>query len=199
MKSTSLTSREKLVAYFGYILKSIQFVVSTTSFTKEECHLLDKIISPVLLHAIRVHKKASRVPVYIPKSIGGYGFMDIYHVQGIEKLKFFVMHYRLHDTTGQLLKISLRQTQMEIGTSGSFHLLPFDGYKHYSTDTWIAQLWSYMCACKTRFVEVDTWVYQRPRQHDFHLMDIIASTDLPTRYKIIFNQVRLFLKNNYSK
>ena len=194
VRSSSLTSREKLVAYFGYILKSIQFVVSTTSLNAEECNELDKIISPVLLHAVQVHKNASRTPLYAPKSFGGYGFIPVYHVQGLEKSKFLLIHYRLHDTTGQLIKISMRYTQMEIGTSTPFYLLQHENYRMYATDTWTTQLWEYLCACKTRFVETKPWNYVQPRENDFFLMDIISQTDMSERNKVIFNQIRLYLK-----
>lgn len=44
VKSSPLSSRERLEAYFDHVLKSIQFVVSTTSFNQNECQELDKII-----------------------------------------------------------------------------------------------------------------------------------------------------------
>ena len=194
VKSSSLSSRERLVAYFGYILRSIQFVVSTTSFNKIECKELDKIISPVLLHAVRVHRNASRVPLYTPKSMGGYGFVNIFHVQGIEKLKFFFMHYRLNDTTGQLIKISIRYSQLEMGTSTPFYLLDHKQHQFLVTETWTTQIWDYMCACKYRFVEVDPWKYVKPRENDFFLMDVITKSSLPQRYKMMFNQIRMYMK-----
>ena len=80
VKASSLSPREKLVAYHGYILRGF-----ITNFTKAQCDKLQKIISPILYNAFRVQRHASRTPLYTPKSLGGYGIVLIYHLQGNEK------------------------------------------------------------------------------------------------------------------
>lgn len=69
VRASSLFPREKLVAYHGYILRSILYVVAATSFSKEQCHHLQRIISPILYNALRVKRNASRVPLYTPKKL----------------------------------------------------------------------------------------------------------------------------------
>ena len=117
VKSSSLTHRERIVAYHGYILRGILYVLSATNFTKEQCNKLQSIISPILYNAYRVHRNAARTPLYTPKSLGDYGVISIYHLQGIEKVEYYLMHRRANDTTGQLLAIGTRYTQFELGTS----------------------------------------------------------------------------------
>ena len=136
VQSSSLSTREKIVAYHGYILRGILYVLSATNFTKEQCDKLQKIISPDLYNAFRVHRNASRVPLYTPKSLGGYGIVSIFHLQGIEKIKYLFMHRRLNDTTGKLLNISTRFTQLELGTSVPFWSSNYPKYKYYITETW---------------------------------------------------------------
>lgn len=117
VQASSLTPRQKIVAYHGYILRGILYVLSATNFSKEQCDKLQKIISPILYNAFQVHRNASRIPLYTPTSLGGYGIVPIYHLQGTEKLKYYIMHMRRGDTTGLLLAIGTRFTQLELGTS----------------------------------------------------------------------------------
>ena len=128
VKASLLSSREKLVAYHGYILRGIIYIISATNFTKDQCDRLQKNISPILYNAYRVQRHATRTPLYTPKSLGGYGIVSIYHLQGIEKIKFYFMHRRLDDTTGKLLNISTRFTQFELGTSKPFWQLNYKSY-----------------------------------------------------------------------
>ena len=140
MRSSSLSPRERLVAYHGYILRGTLYVLSATSFSKDDCKKLQKIISPILYNAFRVQRNASRVPLYTPKSLGGYGITFIYHLQGMEKIKFLFMHHRIGDTTGKLLQIRTRFTQLEVGISTPFSSCNYSKYMHYITDTWITHI-----------------------------------------------------------
>ena len=194
VKASSLTNREKLVAYHGYILRGIIYVISATNFSKEQCNKLQKIISPILYNAYRVQRHANRTPLYTPKSLGGYGIVSIYHLQGFEKIKFYIMHRRLNDTTGKLLNISTRFTQFELGTSKHFWNLNYVVYQHYITETWTTDIWRYLHSCKSSLVDNDFWVYIPPRENDFYLMDAVYEAKLSIFHKQVFNQIRMFMK-----
>ena len=194
VKALSLSPREKLVAYHGYILRGIIYIISATSFTKQQCEKLQKIIFPILYNAFRIQSNANRTPLYTPKSLGGYGIIPIYHLQGAEKLKFYFMHRRLNDTTGKLLNISTRFIQMELGTSTSFWRLNYNSHEHYITETWITDIWRYLRSCGAHLVDNEFWIYTPPRENDFHLMDIVLKANLSIFQKQVFNQIRLFMK-----
>ena len=127
----------------------------------------------MLYNALRVHRNVSRVPLYIPKSLGGYGIVNIFHLQGIEKIKFYIMHLRLGDTTGKLLEISTRSTQMELGTLKSFWNLNYATHCEYTTSTWTTNIWDYLCQCGVKLIDYKHWVYLPPRHNDFHIMDVV--------------------------
>lgn len=80
VRSSTLSPQEKLVAYHGHVLRGILYVISMTSFSKEQCERLQKVLSPILHHVYRVNKNTIRVPLYAPKSFGGYGIIPIYHL-----------------------------------------------------------------------------------------------------------------------
>ena len=183
VQSSSLSPRERLVAYHGYILRGILYVLSATNFSKDDCEKLQKIISPILYNAFRVQRNASRVPLYTPKSLGGYGIISIYHLQDIEKIKFLFMHHRLGDTTGRLLQISTRFTQLEVGTSIPFWNCKYKKYSPYVTETWITHIWQYINSCGVKSVDDAFWTCTLPRRHDFFLMDEVISSNLSTEQK----------------
>ena len=193
VKASSLLPREKMVAYHGYILRSILWVVSATNFTREQCHQLQKFISPILYNALRVQRNASRTPLYTPKSLGGYGIVKIFHLRGIEKVKFYIMHQRIGDTTGQLLTISNRYTQLELGVSKPFWSLNFSTHSEYITPTWTTYIWDYLFQCGVKLVDDEHWIYRAPRYNDFHVMDQVMRSGLSTHQISVFNQIRMYL------
>ena len=118
-----LTKKEKLLAYEAYIRKSIEYIAPTACLTQKQCNELDSIITPVLYHIHNIQKNCSKNVLYTPKHMGGFGYKTLWHIQGSEKLKFFLLHHRRNDTTGKLIRASLRLTQLELGLPGHSYMV----------------------------------------------------------------------------
>ena len=119
------------------------------------------------------------------EELGGLSIYSVYHLQGVSKLQFFIKHYREGDTTGQLLKTTLRYTQLEAGVSTSFFKRNFYQTFYLTTPTWLTNLWQYMSECHTQIHEVNPWTYKPPLVGDFFLMDIILRSQLSQENKEI--------------
>ena len=102
--------------------------------------------------------------------------------------------HRIGDTTGKLLNISTRFTQLELGISALFGGSNYLKYAPYITDTWITHIWQYIHSCGVKMTDDDFWTYKLPRRHDFFLMDEVISSILSVEQKQIFNQIRLYMK-----
>ena len=104
------------------------------------------------------------------------------------------MHYRNDDTTGRLIKTSLRYSQLESGLSKPFYTQNF--YKNYflCTPTWLTNLWQYCSESYVQLRETKPWIYETPRDNDFFLMDIVMRSNISQEQKEIFNRMRLNLK-----
>ena len=163
-------------------------------FTYKQCAELDKLISPILFNAHGIQRNCHRSVMYLTDSLGGLKIMSIFHLQGFSKMQFYCIHTRNMDTTGKLLTISGRYTQLECGLSQPF--FTYDFYKTYFlvTPTWTTNIWQYMTECHTTLQQYNEWVYTPPRQHDFFLMDILLRSNLPQSHIEIFNRVRLNLR-----
>ena len=192
--ASTLKGDEKLTAYDSYLKESMKYVLPTTCLTKYQCAELDKIIAPVLLNALSTHRKVSRIVLYSPERHGGYGVFDVWHLQGCEKLKYFIMHYRRHDITGQLLKISLQWLQMEAGVSTPFYKFEYDMIEDILTNCWIKHLYWYLDSCKAKLHEVHPWTYTAPRENDFFLQEVFINSDLPRARVTLLNEVRMALR-----
>ena len=71
------------------------------------------------------------------------------------------------DMAGQLMKISLRYTQLKCSIQNPFL------EKHLANPTWIKNIWQYCTECKEQMHEQNPWKCAPPRTYDFFLMDEI--------------------------
>ena len=157
-------------------------------------HMFYSIITPVLYHIYNIQKNCSKNVMYTPKLMGGFGYKTLWHIQGSEKLKFFLLHYRRNDTTKKLIRASLRWTQLELGLPGQIFQHNHDEFSPYVATTWCTHLWEYLWTCKSEISEVYPWLYSSPRTNDFYIMKKIYSSESSLDYKKIFNEVRLFIQ-----
>ena len=191
IQSAPLSKEDKVHAYRSYLEKKLLYILPTCSFTYQQCLQLDRIISPILFNAHGIQRNCNRNVMYLTSEFGGLKVMSIYQLQGFSKIQFLCIHTRNMDTTGELLQISNRFTQLETGLSKPFFTYGYYDAYFLATPTWTTNIWQYMTECHTNLHQYDAWTYQVPRQHDFFLMDIILRADIPQTYKEIFNRVRL--------
>ena len=126
--------------------------------------------------------------------MGGFGYKTLWHIQGKEKLKFFLLHYRRNETTGKVIRASLRWTQLELGLPGQIFQHNHNEFSPYATATWCTHLWEYLWTCKSELSDIYPWIYNSPREHDFYIMEKIYSSTLSLDYKKTFNEIRLFMQ-----
>ena len=172
----------------------MKYVLPTTCLTKYQCSQLDKVIAPILLNALSAHRNVSRIILYSPEHYGGFGVYDIWHLQGGEKIKFLFLHYRRHDTIGQLLKISLQWLQMEAGVKLPFYTYAYEKIETILTECCLKHLFQYIDSCHATLHETNPWTYTAPRVNDFFLQEVFFKSSLP-RYKVaLLNEVRMALR-----
>ena len=108
--------------------------------------------------------------------------------------EFLLTHYRRHDTTGRLIKISIHWTQLEGGVSTPFYKYNYKQLAPLLTPTWMTHLWDYLSTCNSKIEENKPWTYQKTCHNDFFLMDMTMEADISVEKKIIFNEIRLHLQ-----
>ena len=63
-----------------------------------------------------------------------------------------------------------------------------------ATPTWHTNIGQYCSESHVRLREEDPWIYDHPREQDFHLMDVVLRSDITQEQKEIFNRKRLNLR-----
>ena len=97
--------------------------------TIQQCEQLDSIITPILFNLHKIQRNCSKSVLYTPHHCGDFGYKSLWHLRGLEKLKFFLLHHRRDDTTGKLIRASIRWTQLELGQQGQLFDKNFNKYK----------------------------------------------------------------------
>ena len=195
IKLSSLSKSNRLLAYFGYLVPSLAYRLATSSLSYKQCKTLQTMIDPVLLHSYGLQRNTPKIVLFSTADQAGLSISHIYHLQGQEKLKLFLMHIRRNDTTGNLLDICIAYTQLELGISMSFLTQSYYRFKDFVTHTWITHLWQYMTDCKALLEPTNTeHLYNPPRINDFFLMEEVYKADISTEAKEIFNQIRTYLQ-----
>ena len=194
IKLSSLSKSNRLLAYFGYLIPSLAYRLATSSLTFKQCKKLQSKIDPILLHSYGLQRNTPKIVLFSTSAQAGLNISHLYHIQGLEKLKLFLMHARRGDSTGELLEICIAYTQLELGISGHFLSTSFYKYKDYITHTWITHLWQYLTDCKATIEATTHHLYNPPRANDFFLMDVVYAADIPKESKEIFNQIRTALQ-----
>jgi hypothetical protein len=95
-----------------------------------------------LLPKLHMKRHTSQFIIFGPKGSGGLALPHIYKVQGIDKLKLFVGHLRLHDRTGQLIQIDLSYVQLLTGTSKFFLNCDYSNFL-WVEPGWFTSLWDF--------------------------------------------------------
>ena len=192
--SSRLNSMQILKSYETVLQRQLVYRLVATSFTYEQCDTLMKKISPILLHASNVNENFPRSIMEANEAYAGFGFTHLYDLHGQEKLQFFIMHMRNQDTTGKLLSISLRYTQLQLGVEAPFFSLDYDDYSYLCQRTWLTHLWEYTSSRGLTVDLTDTGVISKQNHRDAFIMDILHNSPKMTKSECVTaNKVRLAL------
>ena len=194
LRTRYLNGPDTIYAYRTYLVMSLKYMLSSSMLSYEECDELGKKVEGILFNAVNIQRNCARVVLYSPLSFGGLGIEHLYHIQCLEKIRFFFRHIRTNDVTGRLFQICMAWTQLEVGTKNHFFQEDYKEHHRRITPTWITHLWEYATKCKSKFIITKNSNKKLARKNDFYIMDAIKETPLTDQQKTRFNQIRLSLK-----
>ena len=141
IRSSPLSMSNRRYAYKTILGKKLLYVLPTCSFTYKQCAEIDKILSPILFNIHSIQSNCNRNVLYTSKEFGGLHIYSMYHLQGAAKLQFLIRHYRNDDTTGRLMKTSMRYTQLETGLSKPYYTYNYYSAYFLATPIWNTHIW----------------------------------------------------------
>ena len=193
VRTSILKGKDRILAYNTYLLPSIRYKIMSTNLSYDECEEMGKILAPVLLNAYGLHRNCARNMLYQPHGQLGLQVQHLYHLKGFEKLRMVMMHIRRGDTTAQLLRIVISYMNLECGSHKPSLQLSYNKWSKYVTKNWLTDVWKFVGECGCHLI-IGNQAYKLPRKNDFWLMDIVEAAPLEDTTKIIFNQIRLWMK-----
>ena len=125
------------------ILKTIEYPLLALSLTRAEC---TKLVAPIFATALpksKICRNFPRALLYGSKDVLGLDIPDIYILQGIYKLEFFLENYKAPSLKGPLLRANLEWAQMEIGIGRNLFDLDFSTYGDLLPSSWMKSLWQF--------------------------------------------------------
>jgi len=194
--SSRLNNAQILKSYETVLKRQLVYRMVSTSFTYHQCDTMMKQISPSLLHAANIQEHFPRSISESGPEYAGFNWTHLYDLHGQEKLQFFMMHLRKGDTTGNLLQMSMKYTQLHLGVQSPFFSLDYDEYEYLCQDrTWIQHLWEYTSSRGLEVAITDPIVFPSVFEKDTFIMDVLHESDEMTRLECqIANKVRLSLQ-----
>ena len=171
--NSTLSNIDIIHSYQTILLPSIRYRLVSSMFTFQQCDLIfSKIITP-LLHAHSLHRNFNQSIAIAPDTYGGLRLNHFYYIQGIEQIKFFIMHYRRNDKTGKLLKITLQLLQLHCGIAQPFYNKDHSIFSEVIPKTWFSNIWNFLSTCYITLTESKPWIPPFPRKNDKCIMDIL--------------------------
>jgi hypothetical protein len=131
--------------------------------------------------------------IHGPITLGGMALPDLYAYQGIDKVQFFLGHIRLGDTVGDLIAITLSQTQLLAGVE-EFILNKASSLSTWLDSGWIMSVWTFLNDANLEVEYMKKWTPTCSRVGDMFLMDYFLSCNLKTNVLRILNRCRLYLQ-----
>jgi len=105
------------------------------------------------------------------------------------------MHLRKNDTIANLLRISLKYTQLQLGLETHFLSLDYDDYSYLLLEnTWLTHLWQYVSSRGLQVHLTDHITIQKKSPSDKFIMEVLHEGNMTTEEKIIANKVRIALQ-----
>ena len=124
------------------ILKTLQYPLLALSLTRKQC---DQLVHPIYETALPKSHICREFPqglLYASKDVLGLDFPDMYVLQGILKVDYFIKNFNaLSSLKGPLLRTNMEWAQMEIGIGRNLFDLDYDTFGEILPDKWIKSLW----------------------------------------------------------
>ena len=127
------------------ILRQLSFPLAATTFTKQEC---DGLLTPLLavaLPAAGLNRNFPRAILHGPKEQQGFELPHPYVEQGIAHMQRLVeCPLRDNSITGQLLRASVEQLQLELGSSTQLFALKHSIWSGLATECLATCFWKFL-------------------------------------------------------
>ena len=125
------------------IMKTLEYPMMATTITEREWDFIMQPIREAGLPKIEVTSKFPKILMYGPKAFQGLGIMHPYLHQELMHLAACIHEGKRETITGELIRASTEQIQLELGLPGHIFEKDYDVLAHLVTDCWLKTVWQF--------------------------------------------------------
>lgn len=189
-----LPGKEAFAAISSTIMKTLEYPIVATTFTREECNRLVKPIHDAAFPHARICRQMPKAVKYGDKDSLGLGLDDLFVTQGLDKLTFLVEELKGSSMSSTLLKANLEWCIIHIGVGGkSLFEIPYDEYEFLLPEVWMKSLWQFTSEYKIR-VDTSEFALKPRRENDEFLMEAFQRSGCTKGQLIRLNRCRMYLQ-----
>ena len=124
------------------ILKGIQWPLVASMLSVKQCK---RIMAPLrkALKLAGVQARISNRILYGSMAVQGLELPFAYTTMGIDRLLHVTSHAHKQNMTGDLLRSSFENLQLELGLPGNIFTQDYSHWKYLATRTWVAETWRF--------------------------------------------------------
>jgi hypothetical protein len=192
LSSSKLTRPEMWTAAQTTIWRTLAYPLPAINLSRQQW---EKILSPLLkfvLPNIGICRSFPQFLVFAPVENFGLGFLHLFTLQEITRIKDLIFHTVNHTTTGKLGLSSLEILHIELGSFAPLDNLPFTTWSSLITPSLIKSTWEFLdCyGFSLRTSITCEW----PREGDCYLMPAFLTMVTDSYQLQLLNLCRLFLR-----
>ena len=175
------------------IMKTIEYPLMATSFTKNEIDDLMKPLFKTALPLSGIQRKLPRALVYGTLRSRGCNIHYPYWTQLIHHLQAILRHQHRDTPSRDLHEDNMESTQIHVGSQHPFWELPFPLYGHLAPRGWMKNTWEALQQTPLTLKGPDITIPPQ-RENDQWLMDVLLSIHTDDNTAILLNDCRLHLQ-----
>ena len=174
------------------IMKTIEYPLLATSFTKKE---LDDLMRPLLqlsLNKVQCNKYFPRKLVYGTLETRGLDLKDPFQLQLIFHLQAILRHGHRDSPSWDLLNENMELVQYHLGASVPFWSLPFSEWGFLAPDGWMKRTWEDLWDSSLS-LKGPSFCDEAQRLQDVFLMEAFLEQNPEKEEALLLKDCRLFL------
>ena len=171
MMNSPLTHYDAYIVYECRYRSMIKYPLPVTTFTTEQCNMIQKPFMAKLLPKMGLNRNMPRAIIYGPRELGGRELMDLRIEQQVIQWETTRGHLRRMDRVGQGLMLTLNDHQSIIGSETPFLQLNPNEYDYGEKNTRWKYLWKMMWKAELKAEICNQWMPSRIRNNDINIMD----------------------------
>jgi hypothetical protein len=150
------------IAYNCYYIASIGYTMAATKLLLNRYKSIQSPVVCATLNKMGINRNVARAIVFGPKSLGGLEMQHFYTLQGMKRLQYFMGHIACNDGNGNLMKICMEHTQLEVGSDATFFFLKHShAGKALLNQSWLTEILSHLEICKGTITTGICWLCGR--------------------------------------